>query len=77
MRVIVSRQERHRNATAHINIFASVYVRVSVVVSRGGKRTERPLLDLCVTNGVRYKCTMTGQNNTVLLGKATATYNPA
>lgn len=75
------------NATVHTNTFTvspwnTVFVRVHVmllfiVMCHAEKDTVRPLLDLCVTNGVRYKCTMTGQNNTVLLGTAAATYNTA
>lgn len=34
-------------------------------------------VDLCVTNGVRYKCTMDGQDNVVLLGTVAATYHTA
>lgn len=76
-----------RNATVHVNIFTvnpwnPVYVQVYtiflfIIISSGEKHSERPLLDLCVTNGVGYKCTVTGQNNTVLLGTPTAIYNIA
>ena len=71
-----------RNATIHINIItvclrSHVVFLFFIVVSYGEKHTERPLLDLCVTNGVRYKCAMTGQNTSVLLGTAAAIYNAA